>query len=431
MLSSRDRELILCGPYESGKTFPCMVKLHLLLCKHPITVCVVRKEKIDLYDSFVPQFEDKVLPYHPYDNRSFVSKYGGDLVKWYKYPNGGRLVLRGLDEVKRVQGTEYDLIFANQCEQLTLSDWEILSARCTGRSGRWVEGGKNMHQMLGDCNPDSHLHWIPKRAKEGRVKLIQCSHKDNPTLFRHNAWTEQGKETLGHLERTLTGLRRERGLHGKWVGAEGVVYGEFDPDRHVIQEMPSGWEKWRKYRAIDFGVSHPFVCLWAAMRPDGALFVYREYRKTGELVENHAKTIKEVSKVDKNLVFTVADHDLQYNMALNVAGIPTRMADKDIHQGIDAVKVRLMRDKLFFLDNCQVHTDFQLKIRGKPMSMVDEFATYSYKDEEKQVGMAEKDDIPIKGADDSLDALRYLVMAFESKIPLPTYSETVGRGSRI
>ena len=254
-----------------------------------------------------------------------------------------------------------------------------------------------MHQMLGDCNPDSHLHWIPKRAKEGRVKLIQCSHKDNPTLFRHNAWTEQGKETLGHLERTLTGLRRERGLHGKWVGAEGVVYGEFDPDRHVIQEMPSGWEKWRKYRAIDFGVSHPFVCLWAAMRPDGALFVYREYRKTGELVENHAKTIKEVSKVDKNLVFTVADHDLQYNMALNVAGIPTRMADKDIHQGIDAVKVRLMRDKLFFLDNCQVHTDFQLKIRGKPMSMVDEFATYSYKDEEKQVGMAEKDDIPIKG----------------------------------
>ena len=65
-------------------------------------------------------------------------------------------------------------------------------------------------------------------------------------------WTEKGKHTRETLEKTLSGIRYQRGFLGKWVAAEGQVYGEFDHDKHVINKLPdiSGWTK---YRAIDFG----------------------------------------------------------------------------------------------------------------------------------------------------------------------------------
>ncbi|MDY6913510.1 MAG: hypothetical protein SVT52_03525, partial [Planctomycetota bacterium] len=46
-----------------------------------------------------------------------------------------------------------------------------------------------------------------------------------------------------------------RGPHRDWL-----VFGEFDPDRHVreIESCPD----WPLFRAIDFGYSSPLVCLW-------------------------------------------------------------------------------------------------------------------------------------------------------------------------
>ena len=295
MLQSKDSEIVLSGPYQSGKTFPCLVKLHLLCCRYPLKALVVRAQQSDLSDTVIPEYHDKILPCHPQSKESFVKPYGGNKPEWYDYPNGARITLGGMDNAGKWLSGAYDLIFFNQCEQGKLADWEILATRCTGRSGRWkTKDGTVHHQVLGDANPDSHLHWIPKRSEDGLLKLVNSTHVDNPTLFINGEWTEQGEETIALLKRTLSGIRYQRGFLGKWVAAEGQVYGEFDADKHVINELPDISE-WTKYRAIDFGLVHPFVCLWFARDPeDGTLILYREWRYTGKLVSDHAQKIKEL-----------------------------------------------------------------------------------------------------------------------------------------
>ena len=417
LFRSRDPELILEGGYQAGKTYPCLVKLHLLHLRYPIWSLTVRKKKVDLVRTVIPDFENKVIERHPSDPESVVTSYGKNNPQWYDYPNGGRMVLGGMDDSDKVLGSSYDLIYFNQCEQASLDDWEKLRARCNGRSFRWItKNGRLNHQLLGDCNPDASFHWIKAREKSGRVRVIKCTLKDNPMLYYDGDWTAFGRKTDEDLQQSLTGIRYQRGYLGKWVSAEGNVY-EFDENFHVIDTLPD-IRTWRKYRGIDFGLVHPFVCLWFAKEPDtGALYCYREWRMTGMMVSDHAKKIKELSEGER-ISFTVADHDAEDNLTLNKAGVPTRLADKSILRGIEAVQRRLKARSIYFLRDALVMKDTELVNQNKPTSVIEEFGSYVHKPLEQHIGNSEKDDIPIKENDDGLDVTRYIVSAIDKGVTL-------------
>lgn len=55
-----------------------------------------------------------------------------------------------------------------------------------------------------------------------------------------------------------------------FMRAEGRCFPKFEPDRHVRSLNEIGCESSRpdRYRAIDFGAVHPFVCLWLAYFPE-------------------------------------------------------------------------------------------------------------------------------------------------------------------
>jgi len=93
---------------------------------------------------------------------------------------------------------------------------------------------------------------------------------------------------------------------GEWVFYGGRVYPMFDPDTHVIDpfEIPSHWPR---IRGIDFGHRDPFVCLWAAVGPQGELYFYREYHSvTGDPTRIHSQHIKGYEK-DEPVSYSVAD----------------------------------------------------------------------------------------------------------------------------
>ena len=163
-------------------------------------------------------FEEKILPIPPRHPLSLITVYGGSKPKWYDYPNGSKAVCGGMNNADKILSGEYDFIYVNQAEELSLDDWEKLSTRCTGRAGN-----APYTQLIGDCNPSHDQHWILKRAKEKnpRLKVFNSTHKDNPTLWDYDEieWTETGKKTLSTLK-TLIGLRRQRGFEGKWVAEE-------------------------------------------------------------------------------------------------------------------------------------------------------------------------------------------------------------------
>jgi phage terminase large subunit len=389
-------EVIIACPAETGKTLAALQKLDAMAWKYPdLHGLIIRKTRVSLDASALKTYKDKVLMAD-----SPINAFGGSKPEWFDYPNGSRLVVGGLDKAGKVLSAEYDVVYVNQVEELTLDDWEILTTRCTGRAGNMPYA-----QMIGDCNPGQRTHWILERAREERLTLLHSRHEDNPVLYQDGELTEQGKLTMATLD-NLTGVRYQRLRLGKWVSAEGQIYEGYDPAIHLIDsfDIPASW---RRIRVIDFGLVHPFVCHWYAIDEDGRMYLYREIYMTGRTVATHAKQIKELSAGEKYDT-TVCDHDAEDRMTLFENDVPNIPARKDVLQGIGKVQDRLRiqidgRPRLFILRGALAEIDHSLKLDRLPYSTEQEFDSYIWADNTKK-------EQPVKESDHGMDALRYAVM---------------------
>jgi PBSX family phage terminase large subunit len=407
----KGQEVILAGPYETGKTFTALYKLHTLLCIFPRSrALMVRKTYKSVKGSAVVTYEEKVLPVPPSHPKSAVRKYGGESPEFYQYPNGSRLVVGGMDNPDKFLSAEYDFIYVNQAEELLLDDWEKLMGRATGRAGN-----APYTQIMGDCNPGPPTHWIKQRES---LRMFESRHQDNPSLFDHTAqdWTAQGRKSLAILD-SLTGVRYKRGRLGLWVAAEGQVY-EYDPALHSTQWRRE-WDSRPRYRAIDFGYTNPFVCQWYVEDGDGRLIMYRQLYMTGRTVRRHAEQINRLS-AGESIAATICDHDAEDRATLEENGIPTVAADKRMSVGIEKMQERLAKagdgkPRLMLVPDSLVEVDSTLRDKFLPMSTEDEFAMYVYPPDVS--GRAQKE-APADMYNHGMDAMRYMVMYLDNYVPL-------------
>jgi hypothetical protein len=238
----------------------------------------------------------------------------------------------------------------------------------------------------------------------------------NPVLWDSaaQAWTAAGVSYLARLD-ALTGPRKLRLRHGRWVQAEGVVYEGWEPAIHVVDRFPIP-TSWPRYWSVDFGYTHPFVCLFVAEDPDGRLYIYREIYRTKRLVEDHAKQMLLVSQADPRPRMIVCDHDAEDRATLERhLHLPTLPAWKEVSPGIQAVAARLKvhgdgRPRLFVLRDSLVERDQELVEAKKPISITEEFDSYIW-----QMGgtARNKGEVPVKDADHGMDSCRYLVATID------------------
>lgn len=415
----RDTEILLSGVYESGKSLSAISKIHALCIKYPGVRCLfTRKLYSSLTSTALVTYYRKVLPYPPSSPKCPVSVWGGGRPELITYPNGSEIVVAGLDNADKILSGEYDFAYINQAEELSLHDWEQVLSRTTGRAGN-----APYSQVIGDANPGSPSHWILQRPS---IVHLKATHEDNPALFDHDRmeWTEQGKRTISILS-SMTGLRYKRGFLGLWAGAEGQIYDNFDEDLHVIDpfDIPSNW---RRYRVIDFGYTHPFVCQFWAQDHRDRLYMYREIYMTGRLVEEHVNGyrgkpgIRDLSG-SAEYIATICDHDAEDRATLERWGIKTTKADKAIRPGIEAVQLRLRPDAdgvpgIFFFRDALVEVDENLQLRYKPTRTVDEFTGYAWPSfDARRKESSPRDELPLKADDHGLDCVRYLVRYVDGK----------------
>lgn len=406
--ASRDHEVIISGPAETGKTRGALEKLNRLLWQYPGSQYgMIRKRYTDMPGSCIQTWEKKVLGDSLSDNGP-ITKFGGEKPQFYDYPNKSRLWVGGLDNPGKTLSSERDGFYINQAEELELADWETITTRATGRAGNAPYA-----QVFGDCNPGPRTHWILEREREGKLRLLRSRHEDNPVLFdpETGRLTEQGRLTLSILD-NLTGLRHARLRLGKWVSAEGLIYGDmFDPAVHVIDpfEIPKDWQR---FRCIDFGLSHPFVCAWWAIDEDGRLYRYRLIYMTGRTVATHAKQINALTG-DEKITTTICDHDAEDRQTLAENGIPNIPAKKDVLQGIGRVQDRLKkqadgRPRIFFFRDALAEIDYSLKADHKPYDDIQEFDSYQWATTLKEQ--------PVKEYDHGMDETRYMVMHLDGGV---------------
>lgn len=407
----KGQECILSGPYETGKTFAALTKLHALLVKYPNSrAFITRQTYKSLLSTAIVTYENKVLPIHPDSPNSPIRKYGKSKPEFYEYPNGSNLLVVGMDNPDKILSGEFDFGYVNQAEEISLDAWEKLVGRCTGRAGN-----APYTQVMGDCNPSHPQHWILHRAP---LRVFEQLHQHNPSLYDQvkKQWTVQGEKTRAILS-SLTGIRKLRGFGGKWVAAEGVVYEYIQSVHRIPRNQVPEIKSW--YLAIDFGYTNPFVCGLFGTDSDGRLYLYNEIYMTKRTVNAHAPQIKKMIE-GKRITAIVADHDAEDRATLHESGLHTIAAKKDISVGIQAVQERLKvqadgKPRLFIVEDALMEADSELyrEYPGDlhPCCTEHEFPVYSWP--ESKDGKADKE-VPLDLNNHGMDMLRYMVMHLEN-----------------
>lgn len=407
------KELLICGPAGTGKTYPLATIFHILCSDYPgLRVLFLRATRVSLTQSVLVTFEQEVLPA---DGCEYLAHGAGRANRQsYRYRNGSEIALAGLDRnPTRVLSTPWDVVWVNEATEVSQEVWETLSSRLD-RPGRDPRFG----WLVGDTNPSAPTHHLKQRGDAGQLELWTTTHEANPLMHDGRDWTATGRRTLDRLDR-LTGLRYQRLRLGRWVGAEGVVYDEWDPAVHVLDRMPDGWQGWRKVRSIDFGYTNPFVCQWWAIDGDGRAYLYRELYGTRRLVSDWATDIERHSR-GETYEATVADHDAEDRATLRASGIHTMPARKEVRPGIEAVQSRLRlegdgKPRLYVLRSARVPgPDAALAEQHRPTSTLDEFTRYLWLP--ARDGRAPKDE-PLKQDDHGMDAMRYAVAYVDPHVP--------------
>jgi PBSX family phage terminase large subunit len=415
VMHHRGPEVLLSGPAGTGKSRACLEKLHaVMLANAGARGLIVRKVRDTLSSTGLVTWREHVVPEAL--ALGVVEFYGGSASEppQYRYRNGSRVMIGGMDKPTKVMSSEYDVIYVQEAIELSTTDWESLTTRL--RNGR-----VSFQQLLADTNPDAPTHWLYARTRTGPTALLHSRHEDNPTLCdEQGVPTERGAAYLSKLD-ALTGVRYERLRHGRWVAAEGLVYEDYRPDIHhrPIADPPHDWAR---YWSVDFGYTNPFVLQCWAVDHDGRAYLYRELYRTKRLVEDHARDILAiVRKADGTWrepqpQAIVCDHDAEDRATLERhLEMPTTAAVKTISDGIQAVQARLRvqddgKPRLYLNPAALVARDPELDEGKLPACTIDELPGYVWDRPREGTVAAEKGpkEVPAKRNDHGVDALRYL-----------------------
>ncbi|MBA9003747.1 PBSX family phage terminase large subunit [Thermomonospora cellulosilytica] len=260
-------------------------------------------------------------------------------------------------------------------------------------------------QIFCTTNPDSPAHWVRTRFLDRLADLPDWrvwhfTLDDNPAL---------PDEVKQRYHRQYTGLWRRRFILGEWVAAEGAIYDMWDPDTHVVP-----WEQLPTMArligvGLDYGTTNPTAGILLGVSADGRLYLVDEWRHDPKhdatrltdgqlsasfrdwLAKPHLPTGQTLP-----IEWIVADPSAaSFRTQLAVDGIHTARADNDVLRGIGLTATLLTERRLLVADRC----------RG----FIREAPGYSWDPDATLKGLDE----PIKVADHSLDAGRYILATTE------------------
>lgn len=287
------------GARGGGKSWAVREKAKRLAIKWPgIKILIIRKTYNDLRENHInPLIKDlpnKYIPYREID-KSFV------------FPNGSRIkcsYFANDNDALQYQGQEFDVIFLEEATQFSMTVFDTLKACLRGAN-------PFPKRMYLTCNPDGiGFMWVKRlfvtrdylpNENPDDYMFIQALVDDNMALV------EQNPDYLAQLE-SLPEDMRMRWRFGSWDYALGQYFDEFRRDKHVIKPFTIP-EEWRRYRAIDYGLDG-LACLWIAVSPERRCYVYREYFKSNQRIEEVARGINGMTPSNENIYITLAPPDM-------------------------------------------------------------------------------------------------------------------------
>ena len=339
--NAKQREFLLCtsryvnygGARGGGKSWSVRFKATLLSFNYPgITMLVMRRTYPEL-------LQNHILPLNAM--LKDVARYK-ETDKTFYFPNGSRIIFGYCDtdkDVKRYQGTEYDVIFMDEATHFSEYVFDCLKACIRGTNGF-------PKRFYLTCNPGGVGHEWVKRLFINREFRTGENPEDytfiKATVYDNVNLMEADPEYVRQLESLPPDLRKAW-LEGSWDLFAGQFFPEWNPDVHVIEPIMIP-KHWRKYVALDYG-SDMLACYWFAIDEHGDVYMYRELyegrdnhmgaNNAGHIASAAAERIHELTPPGEEIYQYLAPPDL-WNKS-NQTGRST--ADTFRDHGINLTKV--------------------------------------------------------------------------------------------
>ena len=248
------------------------------------------------------------------------------------FKNGSRIIIGGFKDEKEIAGylgIEYDGMAVEEATLITENKLDMVMGSMRTSREDWRP------RMYLSSNPGGVGHnWFKQRlvlpaamGKQTNTRFIFSTYRDNAYL---NA------EYRAYLE-NLKGLLGKAWRDGDWDVFEGQALPMWDEDIHVLKVPFEIAEEWVKWRAIDWGYSAPFCCLWFTRNPvTKRVYVYRELYLTGLTPRRQAELILEYTPPNESISFTYADPSMWTKKQID--NVVTSTADEYRSYGVPLTK---------------------------------------------------------------------------------------------
>lgn len=263
--------------------------------------------------------------------------------------------------------------------------------------------------------------WITMTPVEGMTWVyddIYIASRVDPNIFVVEVdMTQNPYINQSEIESYMTGLSaddRKARIQGKFVQMGGLIYKAFGPHNIVPPFNPP--LDWMHVAGMDHGFNNPTAWLWAALNPDGDMFVFDEHYEAGRIVGYHAQVVHGKNRDHgKYPDYYVGDPAIAQRNGLNGQsvhseyaeyGIPIMLGNNDVAGGINRV-ARLIEGKV--LPDGQRRP--QLYIASNCVQTLKEISRYRWavwQTKQMQFDKNRKEE-PQKKDDHAMDTIRYIV----------------------
>ena len=301
--------------------------------------------------------------------------------------NGSQIILRGWESIETLRGQQFDLIVIDEIAMMRnfWVNWqEVIRPTLTDTKGEGMfistpKGFNHFYDLFG------------MEAKDTDYKSFHFTSYDNPFL---------PKEELDKAKKEITEDRFAQEYLADFRKTEGLVYKEFDRERHVYSDADVEADpinRIKLFGGVDFGFTNPCAVLSIEKDNDARYFITDEWYKTQQ---TDAQIADYVAALKWNECYPDPESASGIE-ELKRRGINVRevIKNKDsIRNGINTIRELFKSNRLYIHESCQ--------------NLIWEMETYSYPDRKS---MHNEEENPIKENDHLCDAARY-ALSMESVV---------------
>ena len=312
-----------------------------------------------------------------------------------KTQDGGssRIMLRGWESIETLRGQKYDFIVIDEIASMRnfWVNWEeVIRPTLTDKKG----------EVLFISTPKGFNHFYDlynKYLQDDDYKSFHFTSYDNPHL---------PVEELNKAKREMLPDRFSQEYLADFKKSEGLVYKEFNRDKHIFTDLNRIINRTETVLGIDFGYTNPACILQIAKDYDNNYFVISEWYKRQQSEDQVAEY---AASLRSNKAYPDPENPSAIE-ALKRKGINVR----EVVKGKDSIKSGISKVRELFLNN-------KLFIHSSCVNLIEELETYSYPEKRD---LQNEHENPIKENDHAVDALRYPLMmqvASQEKIKAKQY----------